>query len=426
MTSVESQNAGFTMNIDFRRRVEKNTILKYPNALSPLFEAVMNSVDAIRETSRAGKIQIEIERNDAQSNMFDDGHSDIHPVKSFKIKDNGIGVTEEHFEAFGTADTAYKATQGGKGVGRFVWLKAFDHAEVRSVFVGSDGKRYRRTFNLCLTARGIEDHSIEPLTTNTQTGTEVRLCDYRAEYQKEVPKYGDAIGRRVIECFLQYFVLGLMPGIVIKDDASEDSTVYDLQQLFAEEVESSSRADVPFKIAGQQFTIAHFLVRPSFQNAHRLYFCSDKKMVVSKPLTGKIANLGGAIRTSDKSLMYAGYVSGPYMDQCSNGERTAFEISDEDSSFGPGWNSLFRETIAQASEFLDPYTEPIKKSKDERIRQFAQTKAPQYRQSLNTVKTSWIRFLRMWPTTNLIRNYIGSIKFMKLTSEIEARRFSIR
>lgn len=204
MAAPYCQSQSDSMTSDFKRRVERNTVLKYQNALSPLFEAIMNSVDAIHERTDNkpgdGKIVIDIERDDSQGLLDEHQHHiEAHPVRSFKVRDNGIGVTNSHFEAFGIADTPYRSAQGGKGLGRLIWLKAFDHAEIRSVF--EQGKqRLLRTFSLCLTAQGIEQSQVRTATeTDGPIGTEIRLCNYHSEYQKEVPKSAAAIGNRIIE-----------------------------------------------------------------------------------------------------------------------------------------------------------------------------------------------------------------------------------
>jgi hypothetical protein len=364
------------MNTNFKRRVERNTVLKYQNALSPLFEAVMNCIDAIRERGNGkGKISITIERDDSQANLQGDEHPDVYPVKSFRVIDNGIGMTVAHYDAFGMADTDFKHDSGGKGLGRLLWLKAFDHAEIKSTFIGEDGKRYSRSFEFRLTKNGIEDHQVRSVNSNSPTGTEVRLCAYRSEYAKQVPRSAKAISVRVIEHFLQYFVLEQMPDIALNDAGD----VIDLQEMFAGEVDSGTRSRASFSVGDEEFVLAHFLVRPTFQAAHRLYFCSDRQMVTSKPLTGKIPNLAGSIHYDGKSLTYAGYLSGSYLDGCSNGERTAFDISDEDSPYGPGWDAIVSGAIAEASRFLDPFTKPLKQLKEERIKAFTHKTAPQYR-----------------------------------------------
>lgn len=384
MAAPYCQNQSDSMTSDFKRRVERNTALKYQNALSPLFEAIMNSVDAIHERNDNkpgdGKIVIDIERDDSQGLLEDHQHHiEAHPVRSFKVHDNGIGVTDPHFEAFGIADTPYRSAQGGKGVGRLIWLKAFDHAEIKSVF--QQGKqKLLRTFNLCLTAQGIEQPQVRTATeTDGSIGTEIRLCNYHSEYQKEVPKSAAAIANRIIEYFLKYFVLGEMPQISIIDAGS----VYALNDIFVREVGQNARSNASFNADGQQFTVGHFLVASSFQGAHRLYFCSNNKMVISKPLANRVPNLGGSVHSDGRTLVYAGYVSGKYLDACSNAERTSFDISDDDSSFSPGWDTILRESIHQARVFLDPYTMQAKQSKEDRIRTFTQKTAPQYRLVVN-------------------------------------------
>ena len=41
------------------------------------------------------------------------------------ITDNGCGFDEKNFSSFTTADSRFKESKGAKGVGRFIWLKAF-------------------------------------------------------------------------------------------------------------------------------------------------------------------------------------------------------------------------------------------------------------------------------------------------------------
>jgi hypothetical protein len=361
---------------DFKRRVERNTVLRPKDALSPLFEAVTNAVDAIQEAAETnGRISIEIERGQAgQQQLFS------LPIRSFVIRDNGVGVTEDNYRAFETDSTGHKEEIGGKGVGRFLWLKAFDHAEVTSVFLGDRQKLVRRTFKLCLSERGIEDHAVAEIDRG-QRGTEVRLCDYKEEFQKEVPATSEVICKRLVEYFLQYFVLGTMPPLFVHDHSGDENYDYDLWDVFSNNVDKARAKQDSFDLSGHLITVDHFLVSHSFQNAHRLYFCADKKMVTSKPLSARIPNLPSAsLRANDGTpLMYAGYVSGDYLDRANNTERTSIDLPDEDSSQGPGWETLLGRTIETSSTFLEPYTQPIREAKNERIRVLTQTHSPQYR-----------------------------------------------
>ena len=44
------------------------------------------------------------------------------------------------FKSFLESDSTYKAKIGGKGVGRFSWLKAFEEVEIQSVYKEYDDK----------------------------------------------------------------------------------------------------------------------------------------------------------------------------------------------------------------------------------------------------------------------------------------------
>ena len=53
-------------------------------------------------------------------------------------------------------DSDYKASDGCRGVGRLLWLKAFDSVRVDSDFKGGNGTTMRRSFNFTA-AKGVEE-----------------------------------------------------------------------------------------------------------------------------------------------------------------------------------------------------------------------------------------------------------------------------
>jgi hypothetical protein len=71
------------------------------------------------------------------------------------IKDNGIGFEDQNVEAFSTSDTTYKASREGKGIGRFMWLAAFERAEIESGFRANGQMKVRR-LTFCTRGKGIE------------------------------------------------------------------------------------------------------------------------------------------------------------------------------------------------------------------------------------------------------------------------------
>src|SRR5689334_9498110 len=106
-----------------------NTQVPRSKPLLPLFEAVVNSFQAIEELGKDAKerrIEISVERSPI---LPEHGDGEID---GFRITDTGIGFTDANFDAFLTSDTRNKVLKGGKGVGRFSWLKVFEYAEIES------------------------------------------------------------------------------------------------------------------------------------------------------------------------------------------------------------------------------------------------------------------------------------------------------
>lgn len=69
---------------------------------------------------------------------------DKYRIDSFEVEDNGIGFTNDNLRYFAEADTGHKRKIGGKGVGRFVCLKAFKKITVNSVYY-EDGRSHSDT-----------------------------------------------------------------------------------------------------------------------------------------------------------------------------------------------------------------------------------------------------------------------------------------
>jgi len=241
-----------------------------------------------------------------------------------------------------------------------------------------DGKRYFRKFSLRLTTVGVEDHSLVQVDKDATIGTSVRLCDYRPEFQAEVPHSSETVGRKIVEHCLEHFVLGLAPAIYLHDSGSE--VVHDLNEMFEAEVKVTTTVG-KFKAGGRDFQVHNLRVSPGYQGTHRLHLCAHNRAVVSENLAGKIPNLVGSLRgTDNRPFMYAGYVSGAYLDECVNSERTDFVMPDDDSAVhGPGWSTLLKRAIEEAADFVSPFTTSVKNAKEVRITDYVRSKAPEYR-----------------------------------------------
>ncbi len=163
------------MNLDLRGKIA-NTNLPASRPLLPLFDAIVNSIDAIEDRGRAdGRITATVVRDTAQQLLHPDA-PDLRPIIGFRIEDDGIGFTDQNYKSFDTAESTLKRSRGGKGVGRFLWLKAFNSVRVDSWF-SEAGSSAHRTFAFSI-PDGISDDRLEPLPTPEALRTIVELTGF--------------------------------------------------------------------------------------------------------------------------------------------------------------------------------------------------------------------------------------------------------
>jgi hypothetical protein len=385
------------MELDLKGRININTKLPLSNGLHPLFEAISNSIHALEEIKeKKGFIEVEVVRQAPASDLFGEEPAANQPILGFVVHDNGIGFTDANFKSFQTSDTTKKRAKGGKGVGRFIWLKAFDRIEVESVFERG-GKFFRRTFEFQLSDSGVEKEQVTEVA-ETSRKTIVRLIGLKAEYRQHqsCPKSAATIARRIVEHFLESFILDTCPKIRLRDD-HEQSDI-DLNQFFKTEM----RLDVQskdFQVKRQKFHVTHVRLLAPQDMQHSLSFCAHKRSVKTELLTKHLPNLETALAEpeGERRFIYSGYVSGQPLDISVNSERTRFDLLDQtaDTVFASElcWQDILDAAVAKAKEFLEPYTRPLNEAKKERIKKFVATEAPQYRPLLKH-KTERIDALR--------------------------------
>lgn len=166
--SLEGAKLMAVFSIDLPGRV-KNFELPRTKPLMPLFETIVNSIYAIEERQQNddkvnGYINIEIIREPQMRVQTEGIDSSINDITGFVVTDNGIGFDENNMKSFLQSDSTYRAEKGGKGVGRFTWLKAFKEADIESSFIDA-GEWVRRKFCFTLEQNEINDslEDIDPL-----------------------------------------------------------------------------------------------------------------------------------------------------------------------------------------------------------------------------------------------------------------------
>jgi hypothetical protein len=305
----------------------RNIQLGRSKALLPAFEVVVNAFQAIEEaggSSAEHEIRIVITRE-----LVLDLEGAQGRVKDVTVTDTGVGFTEPNMRSFLTSDSRYKSAKGGKGLGRFLWLKAFDRAEVDSVYrEGNSDHLWRRHFRFTLT-EGHEDSNVPTSTGETVSRTTVALIGMKPGYQEHCPKDLVLIGHLLVEHCLPYFMQPDRPRVTIRD---EEETI-DLNQYFADAF-AAVQTNHAFKVGPHEFTLKGLRLTNPHDNAHRLVYAADRREVIAEKLERFIPNLKQKrlVATDDTKFVYLGWVEGPYLDEHPNQERTQFSFPVEGTS----------------------------------------------------------------------------------------------
>lgn len=111
---------------------------------SPIIEAITNAIDAINKAEQGdGKIDIYLER---ENPLPGTQGNDLPSIVAVRVKDNGVGFTDENRKSFDTVYSPQKKDIGGKGFGRFFYLRHFQSANIESVYLSETGLQ-NRTFD---------------------------------------------------------------------------------------------------------------------------------------------------------------------------------------------------------------------------------------------------------------------------------------
>lgn len=200
--------------------------LSQAKAMMPLYEAISNAVDAIEEYQDGFKrhaIRIRLIESDDLAHQGGDG---TFVVDGFDVIDDGVGFNDKNLASFKEAHTLSKVKLGGRGVGRFTFLKVFTSVHIRSVFK-REGQALLREFDF-----SIEDELKGADATkevNEPSGTMTSLRGMNEQFRAGWPTQPETIAERIIAHFLIRFAARSCPPMTLE---SPGHAPIDLQALF--------------------------------------------------------------------------------------------------------------------------------------------------------------------------------------------------
>lgn len=357
----------------------RNTNLPKSDALLPLFEAVVNSIHAIDERVEA---EAGFSLEDAFIKVFfvrsgQQNTDDFQPpITGFVIEDNGIGMNAANYESFQLLDSTYKASKGCKGVGRLLWLKAFNTIKVSSVYKNNDDLLSR---SFVFSNLGILNPSEVAADPSSSIGTTVELCYIKSDYYEAIPKKTDTIAKKLVEHCLWYFVReGGAPRISIIDgtDASNLDYVKD------DYLQDNSRC-ATVKVKNVDFEITHIRIKRNADLSNNICYGAASRLVLKEPLKNYIPSATGGFKEGEEEFYYTCLVTSQYLNDNVSPERLQFNIAENPDTIDfPDqiYMSEIRGAILpKIKEYLEPFLVSKRQQAKERIDYFVANQSPRYR-----------------------------------------------
>ncbi len=367
-------------SVDITGRV-KNFSLPTAKPLLPLFEAIVNSIHSIEERKEKdlnfkekGFVNIELIREKLLE--FDDLNTSDAPIIGFRVSDNGIGFTRENFRSFLTSDSIHKAAIGGKGVGRFSWLKAFEKVNVTS-FYKENEQMWEREFDFSLVNLDIDDSCRESKTLNENLTT-ISLLNYYSSFQKSIAPIGhiDEIAKKIIYHCLVYLAFPNCPIIKLIDQ----DNICTVNDMF-EQLVSLDENKTNFNIKESKFELLNLKINDPSIKKNKIYLCANNRTVKSINLDDYIVDLDIGLFSTHK-FFYVGILTSTYLDDNVDMNRLSFNIPDSGDDlelYDITMKKIIEMSCANIELYLKDYLEPIREEKEKKILEYVTKEEPQFR-----------------------------------------------
>jgi hypothetical protein len=387
--------------LDIKRTVENITKGK-TNVYTPIVEAIVNSIDSIDQSGREdGSIEVIFKRSPNQPLNLES--SALPDFSDIKVIDNGIGFTQENTDSFDTLFSNLKVVKGGKGYGRFTYLKYFEDVSVESVF--KDSKKYKlRGFEFGFDKEiVVNDSIVDSDAKDTRT-----ILYLNSLKDNSLDKRIETISRRLLEKLLIYFINDSYkcPTITIKEEGKNDVII--LNDFLKKE-----NGEIQL-IASQEAKLANGGVEKDFQfKVFKIFYPHNKKSKISlaahnrevteNPLSEYIPEFSDDFfdefpkddgTSTRKDYIVKTYVMGDYLDTNVSLERSDFNFNDRNNSFLYEFNkeTIERKAAEITKELFKDEVKVRSEKKLKKIQEYVAERAPWHKDYLEDIDITSIPF----------------------------------
>jgi hypothetical protein len=349
--------------------------------LLPLQEVVVNSIQSIEDNGNidSGKIVIEIIRKNEPALGLDyEGQPEYNPIIGFTVKDNGMGFTDNRFEAFRTPYSDFGAKKHGcKGIGRYTILACFGSMDIKSFYFNEN------RMECCLlrfdNSNGLQKINNEsPIEFPTEIYTYIKLNTYKQPYLKYIEKNRiekDFITEGLVQHCMLYFINKTAPTIIVKDEneALKDGIILNDIYKTVIKIEKIDK-NVVIPNVDSKFNL-NYIKNYNGVQSHSLHLCANNRQVGTKQtLTKYIPSFKELYDNENLKYHISLYVTGDYLDEKAHPQRNRFSIPDKDEKLTE-FDSISMEGlyIGLADKVRSTYSNYIveaEKEKNDRIKNY--------------------------------------------------------
>lgn len=392
-----------SFDVDFLGRLRK---VRAPVSASihALYEAVANAFDATAELGERGCITVRVLRV-VDPSLFGDGPDGEkrYRLNGYEVEDNGVGFTDDNLAHFKKSDTRHKSA--GKGVGRLLWLHVFDRAEIDSVYEHG-GERRHRTFTFSEQYSGVNDAAVGARVADRSATvrTVVRLRNPMTNRVPYLAQTARALAEKLLEHFLLYFTAIRGQSLTVIDTGTGERI--EVGELYHELIGDRHKEE-SFQIRDSEFILHHVFIKAATTRRNTISLCASRRVVTSELVNDWVRDVGrSAPVTTDGGFRYHAYVTGDFLDDVSDDERTGLKFlpdavpSDDGEepdlfagavpvpSAGEGVSKkeLFEALSARIRAHLADHIQGVRKKKERQLDDFVATEQPQFRPYVDRAK----------------------------------------
>lgn len=369
------------------------------NVYTPIIEAIVNSIQSIVSKGiENGKIEIVLHRENALE--FDTSKPNI---KTIEVRDNGLGFSQQNRDSFDTFYSELKKDIGGKGFGRFMFVKYFNTVKVESVFKNELETLALRKFTFGKEFEIIVNEKVEE-TKAVDTYTNLILEGLKEGHLFD--KQIETISKKILERTLIFFINSAFkcPTIIIKEQDNSHSIILNDYLTGRNEIQLF-KSDT-FTLADEKnnqdfsFTTKIFKIYYPGSQKSKISLTGHNREVTDTSLYKYVPEFEDDFFDKDaetetkKNYIIKTYVLGEYLDTNVSIERETFDFpKDSTSMFFPFTQVDIERKASEITKTA--FGEDIQVRSDKKhqiIRDYVTTSAPWHKSYLSELDVSTISY----------------------------------